>query len=109
MLSRSLRSSHFGKAPRNKGANTSTKCLIFCAGTGRYGWSSSKTDRLCRNLHDFVAVEDLVEELDIEIHLIKEGQILRKAARSQDRLVQGIFALLARNYIQNMQEEISKG
>ena len=68
-----------------------------------------KTDRLSRNLHDFVMVEDLVEELDIEIHLIKEGQVLRKAAKSQDRLVQGIFALLARNYIQNMQEEIQKG
>ena len=68
-----------------------------------------KTDRLVRNLHDFVEIEDLVEELDIEIHLVKEGQVLRKTARSQDRLVAGIFALLARNYIQNMQEEIIKG
>jgi DNA invertase Pin-like site-specific DNA recombinase len=68
-----------------------------------------KTDRLSRNLHDFVAIEDLVEELGIEIHLVKEGQVLRKSARSQDRLVQGIFALLARNYIQNMLEEIVKG
>ena len=68
-----------------------------------------KTDRLSRNLQDFVTVEELVESLDIEIHLVKEGQILRKTTKSQDRLVQGIFALLARNYIQNMQEEIIKG
>jgi len=68
-----------------------------------------KTDRLVRNLHDFVEIEDLVEELDIEIHLVKEGQVLRRSAKSQDRLVQGMFALLARNYIQNMLEEISKG
>ena len=68
-----------------------------------------KTDRLSRNLQDYVKVEELVEELDIEIHLVKEGQVLRKTARSQDRLVAGIFALLARNYIQNMQEEIIKG
>jgi site-specific DNA recombinase len=68
-----------------------------------------KTDRLSRNLQDFVRVEELVESLDIEIHLVKEGQVLRKAARSQDRLIQGIFALLARNYIQNMLEEIIKG
>ena len=61
-----------------------------------------KTDRLSRNLQDYVKVEELVEELDIEIHLVKEGQVLRKTARSQDRLVAGIFALLARNYIQNM-------
>jgi len=68
-----------------------------------------KTDRLCRNMHDFVSVEDLVEELEAEVHLIKEGQIIKKQARSQDKLIQGIFALLARNYILNMQEEIQKG
>jgi len=68
-----------------------------------------KTDRLSRNLKDFVLVESLVEELGLEIHLVKEGQILRREAKSQDRLVQGMFALLARNYIQNQQEEILKG
>jgi site-specific DNA recombinase len=68
-----------------------------------------KTDRLSRNLKDFVLVESLVEELGLEIHLVKEGQILRKESKSQDRLVQGMFALLARNYIQNQQEEILKG
>lgn len=68
-----------------------------------------KTDRLCRNLHDFVMIESLVEELGLEIHLIKEGQILQRNAKSQDRLVQGLFALLARNFIQNQQEEIQKG
>ena len=53
-----------------------------------------KTDRLVRNLHDFVEIEDLVEELDIEIHLVKEGQIIRKSAKTQDRLVQQVFARL---------------
>jgi hypothetical protein len=68
-----------------------------------------KMDRLCRNLPDFVLVESLVEELGLEVHLVKDGQVLRKESKSQDRLVQGMFALLARNYIQNMQEEIQKG
>lgn len=68
-----------------------------------------KTDRLFRNLKDYVLVEGLVEELGLEIHFVKEGQVLRPDSRSQDRLVQGIFAVLARNYIQNMQEEILKG
>jgi len=68
-----------------------------------------KTDRLCRNLKDFVLVESLVEELGLEIHLVKEGQVLRTDSKSQDKLVQGMFALLARNYIQNLQEEILKG
>lgn len=68
-----------------------------------------KTDRLYRNLHDVVAVEDLVEELDAEVHLVKEGQVVKKETKSQDKLVQGIHALLARNYILNMKEEIGKG
>jgi site-specific DNA recombinase len=68
-----------------------------------------KTDRLCRNLKDYVLVESLVEELGLEIHLIKEGQVIRPDSRSQDRLIQGMFAILARNYILNMQEEILKG
>jgi site-specific DNA recombinase len=71
-----------------------------------------KTDRLLRNLRDYVALDDLVEELpDLEVHLVKEGQVMRnrEKAKSQDRLVQGMFALLARNYIDNMLEEIRKG
>lgn len=39
------------------------------------------TDRLSRNLRDFVMVEDLAEGLDIEIHLINRGQILGKAPK----------------------------
>jgi len=68
-----------------------------------------KTDRLCRNLNDFVLVESLVEELGLEVHLVKDGQVLRRDSKSQDKLVQGLFALLARNYILNLQEEILKG
>jgi DNA invertase Pin-like site-specific DNA recombinase len=51
-------------------------------------------DRLIRNIQDFVEIEDLVEGLDIEIHLVKEGQIIRKSAKTQDRLVQQVFARL---------------
>ena len=68
-----------------------------------------KTDRLSRNLKDYVMLEGLVEELGLEVHLVKEGQVLQTGSKSQDKLVQGMFALLARNYIQNLQEEILKG
>jgi len=68
-----------------------------------------KTDRLCRDMQDFVAVDDLVEELEADVHLIKEARIIKKRARSEDKLILGIFALFARNYMLNMQEEIQKG
>lgn len=64
-----------------------------------------KTDRLYRNLKDAVTLE----ELDIEIHLIKEGQIISKDAKSQAKLIHGINLVLARNYSENLQEEVKKG
>ena len=45
-----------------------------------------KTDRLYRNLRDAVTLEDL----DIETHLVKEGQIISKDAKSQAKLIHGI-------------------
>jgi site-specific DNA recombinase len=42
-----------------------------------------KTDRLYRNFRDCVTLEDM----DVEIHLPKEGQIICKEAKSQAKLV----------------------
>jgi site-specific DNA recombinase len=64
-----------------------------------------KTDRLYRNLRDCLTLEDL----DIEIHLPKEGQIISKAARSQAKFIHGIHVVMARNYIENLREEVKKG
>jgi site-specific DNA recombinase len=66
-----------------------------------------KTDRLYRNLKDAVTLE----ELDLEIHLVKEGQIISKDAKSQAKLIHGInlVLVLARNYSENLQEEVKKG
>lgn len=43
-----------------------------------------KTDRLYRNFRDCVTLEDL----DVEIHLPKEGQVISKDSKSQAKLVQ---------------------
>ena len=66
---------------------------------------TEKTDRLYRNFRDAVTLE----ELDIEVHLVKEGQIISKDARSQTKLVHGMQLVLARNYIDNLREEVMKG
>jgi site-specific DNA recombinase len=50
-----------------------------------------------------------LEDLDIEIHLPKEGQIISKSARSQAKLIHGIHVVMARNYIENLREEVKKG
>jgi site-specific DNA recombinase len=66
---------------------------------------AEKTDRLYRNLRDYLTLEDL----DVEIHLPKEGQIISRDAKSQAKLIHGIYIVLARNYIENLREEVEKG
>jgi len=64
-----------------------------------------KTDRLYRNFRDYLALEDL----GVEIHLAKEGQIINKDSKSQAKFMHGIQVLMARNYIDNLREEVCKG
>src|SRR6516162_1524625 len=64
-----------------------------------------KTDRLYRNFHDCVTLEDL----GVEIHLPKEGQVISKDSKSQAKLMHGIQLVIARNYIENLREEVRKG
>ena len=64
-----------------------------------------KTDRLYRNLKDWVTIEDL----DLDIHFVKEGTVLLPDSRSGDKMMHGIRVLMAKNYIDNLAEETKKG
>ncbi|WP_433942262.1 recombinase family protein [Brevundimonas diminuta] len=64
-----------------------------------------KTDQLYRNLKDWVTVDDL----DIEIHFVKEGVVLSQDSRSSEKFMHGIKVLMAKNYIDNLSEETRKG
>jgi len=64
-----------------------------------------KTDRLYRNLKDWV----LLDELNIEIHLVKEGVVLSQDSKSSEKFFHGIKVLMAKNYIDNLSEEARKG
>jgi site-specific DNA recombinase len=64
-----------------------------------------KTDRLYRNLKEWVTVD----ELDVEIHLPKEGVVLSRESRSSEKFMHGIKVLMAKNYIDNLSEEARKG
>jgi len=64
-----------------------------------------KTDRLYRNLKDYVTMD----ELDLEIHFVKESVVLSKESRSSEKFMHGIKVLMAKNYIDNLSEETRKG
>ncbi len=65
-----------------------------------------KTDRLYRNLKDRVTVS----EMDwLNIHLVKEGEVLNKESRSHQNLMHDLKLVIAKNYIENLSEEVKKG
>jgi site-specific DNA recombinase len=64
-----------------------------------------KTDRLYRNLKDWVTID----ELGVEIHFVKENVILSSDSRSSEKFMHGIKVLMAKNYIDNLSEETRKG
>jgi DNA invertase Pin-like site-specific DNA recombinase len=64
-----------------------------------------KTDRLYRNLKDWVTLE----ELDLDIHFVKENVVLSAGSRSSEKFMHGIKVLMAKNYIDNLSEETRKG
>jgi site-specific DNA recombinase len=64
-----------------------------------------KTDRLYRNLRDYVTLD----ELGPEIHFVKENFVLSEDSRSTEKLMHGIKVLMAKNYVDNLSEETSKG
>ena len=66
---------------------------------------AEKTDRLYRNLKDWVTVD----ELDVEMHFPKEGVVLSRESRSSEKFMHGIKVLMAKNYIDNLSEEARKG
>jgi hypothetical protein len=64
-----------------------------------------KTDRLYRNLKDWV----MLDEFDLEIHFVKENVVLSPGSRSSEKFMHGIKVLMVKNYIDNLSEETRKG
>lgn len=61
-----------------------------------------RTDRLYRKFKDYVTIDDL----DLEIHLVKENVILTRDSRSSEKFIHGIKVLMAKHYIDSLSEEV---
>ena len=64
-----------------------------------------KTDRLYRNLKDWVTLDDL----GLNIYLVKENTLISPNSRSNEKLIHGIKVVMAKHYIDNLSEEAKKG
>jgi len=69
-----------------------------------------KADRLTRNFKDMVMIDEWLEkDEERQVHLVKDSLVLHKNSRSQEKLNWGIRILFAKNYIDNLSEEVKKG
>lgn len=64
-----------------------------------------KVDRLCRNFKDYITFDDLKRTLIF----VKENSIITPESRASDKFFFGIRVLMARNYSDNLSDEIKKG
>lgn len=67
---------------------------------------AEKTDRVYRNLKDYLTLD---EYKHLEVHLVKENMIISENASSHVKFMHGIKVLMAKNYIDNLSEEVKKG
>lgn len=65
-----------------------------------------KTDRLQRNFKDYVALDDYKH---VAIHYAKENEIISENASSHQKFIHGIKVLMAKQYSDNLSEEVRKG
>ena len=68
-----------------------------------------KVDRATRNFADLTALYDLVEDYGKELHFFKQSLVMNKDSKSGDKLNLDIQVVLAKNYINNLSEEVRKG
>lgn len=67
---------------------------------------AEKTDRIYRNLKDYLTLDEFK---DLEVHLIKENTIISEKSTSHEKFIHGIKVLMAKNYVDNLSEEVIKG
>jgi site-specific DNA recombinase len=66
---------------------------------------AEKTDRLYRNLRDWVTLDDMT---DLEIHFVKEGVIVSRDSRSNEKFMHGIKVLMAKQYCDNLSRKLAR-
>jgi site-specific DNA recombinase len=68
-----------------------------------------KPDRMTRNFRDLVTMYDLIEKHGKELHFFKTGLKINRESKSSDQIQLDIQVVLARNFINNLREEVLKG
>lgn len=69
-----------------------------------------KVDRITRNFKDAVKLDEwLNEDEERQVHFVKQSLIIHKNAKSNEKFQWDIYLALARQYSNNLSEEVKKG
>lgn len=68
-----------------------------------------KTDRLYRNIKDFILLDELMTHHQVSIHKVKEGKVITDSIHSSEKFMELIKVGMAKQYIDNLSEEVKKG
>ncbi len=68
-----------------------------------------KLDRLSRNHRDIADIEELVEQRGLEIHFVRDGQVLNEKSSPSTWLTNDINLSVARHHGRNLALEVGKG
>jgi site-specific DNA recombinase len=69
-----------------------------------------KVDRLTRNSKSAIVIDDWLDGNESRLlHLPKNGLVLHKNSTSQDRFMWDIYVAVAKQYANNLREEVKKG
>src|SRR3989344_7524741 len=93
------------ESAKQAGRKQFNELIIYLQEHPEVGIICEKVDRLHRNLKDYLTVDDLGRGLIF----VKENTIYTPAAKASEKLMHGIKVLMARNYIDNLSDEIKKG
>lgn len=73
-------------------------------------FACERVDRLLRNFKDAVMAEEWLDADEARrLHAPKNSLVLHKHSASQEKLVWGIHVVMAKNYTDNLSEEVRKG
>ncbi|KKS05075.1 MAG: Resolvase [Candidatus Curtissbacteria bacterium GW2011_GWA2_41_24] len=93
------------ESAKESGRKKFSEMIAYLETNKDVGIICEKVDRLCRNFKDYVTFDDLKRT----IIFVKENSIITPDSRASDKFFFGIRVLMARNYIDNLSDEIKKG
>ena len=67
------------------------------------------TTDLCRNFQDYVTMQRLTDELDLEVHFLKEGQVMRRESEPQNNQMIMLRLLSQEYYLASLRERVDEG